>query len=235
MPSAKLIISSPTTKSNSVQRLRAELSQRLGYKVLIVKPGRERGRPAVQFLKGLDKITQLRAFQAAGVPCPPFATSLDEARSLPTKRTVVRSLINGSEGRGITICNTSELTKSAPLYTGYIVKTKEFRVHVNNLEVCDVQEKRKRRGHTGVDTKVRNTANGYVFCRDGVVPPSGLCGVAVDAVRALGRNFGGVDVIWNEATEKLYVLEVNSRPGMEGSTAGIYANSILLSMKEQLT
>ena len=141
---------------------------------------------------------------------------------------VARTLTNSSEGRGITIFNKGDIPPLAPLYTEYIPKKKEFRVHVWSNEVIDVSEKRKKSGYTEErNTQVRNTANGYVFCRNGVVEPDGMRQLALDAVAALGRTYGAVDIIWNEKRNMCYVLEVNSRPGMEGTTVEVYANAIL--------
>jgi D-alanine-D-alanine ligase-like ATP-grasp enzyme len=117
---------------------------------------------------------------------------------------------------------------AAPLYTEYIPKKKEFRVHVWNNEVIDVVEKRKKKSFENErDTQVRNTANGYVFCRDNVVEPDDLRNLAVRAVQSLERTYGAVDIIWNERQNKSFVLEVNSRPGMQGTTVKKYADAIL--------
>ena len=148
------------------------------------------------------------------------------------KLMVVRSLTSASEGRGISIVPKEELTQHAPLYTEYIPKKKEFRVHVFNNKVIDVQEKRRRRGLDQTqEFKVRNTANGYVFCRNDVVVPDDLHTVALSAVRALGRTQGAVDVVYNEKQNKCFALEVNSRPGLQGTTLKIYADACINYLK----
>jgi glutathione synthase/RimK-type ligase-like ATP-grasp enzyme len=45
------------------------------------------------------------------------------------------------------------------------------------------------------------------------------------AVAALGLDFGGVDVIWNERRQMAYVLEVNTACGLEGQTVNDYAEA----------
>lgn len=123
----------------------------------------------------------------------------------------------------------------APLYVEYIVKKKEFRVHVWNNEVIDVAEKRKRSGYTEErDAFVRNTANGYVFCRTNVIEPTDLRPLALSAVSALGRSYGAVDVIYNEKQNKCFVLETNSRPGMEGTTVEKYSDAILRGLPDAI-
>jgi glutathione synthase/RimK-type ligase-like ATP-grasp enzyme len=185
-----------------------------------------RRRKAIEFLVGLDKVTQFERFMACDVSSPAFATTPETATALPGELVVVRNTITGSEGAGIQIVPKAEAGNvQAPLYTEYIKKKKEYRVHVWNNEVIDVQEKRRRNGTE--HSQIRNTANGYVFCRNNVHPPGEVGPLALAAVAALGRSYGGVDIIWNAHYDKCYVLEVNSRPGMEGTTVERYVEAIL--------
>jgi glutathione synthase/RimK-type ligase-like ATP-grasp enzyme len=142
--------------------------------------------------------------------------------------TVMLLLLRGSEGRGIVVAETAAQMVAAPLYTKYVKKKREFRVHVLNGQVIDVQEKRRRREFDGErDTRIRNLANGYVFCRDGITVPPGLSDLAISATVALGYNLGAVDIAFNEHHNRLVVLEVNSTPGMEGTTLEKYATAIV--------
>lgn len=226
----KLVISSPNVNSRALKELANELSIRLGYRVFRVIPNRVRNRNAISFLQGFDKVTQLVRFNDTQLSTPNFCTSRDRVSSLGSKQVVCRALTNSSEGRGITICNADDPNMpNVPLYTAYIPKKKEYRVHVWNNEVIDVVEKRRRRSPDGAtqEFQVRNTANGYVFCRDNVVVADDVRPLALAAVSALGRSYGAVDIIWNEKQNKSYVLEVNSRPGMQGTTVKKYADAIL--------
>lgn len=224
----KLVISSHNLRSQALKNLQVELTDRVGYKVWRVKPERVRRRIAVHFAKGVDKLTQMSSFSSAGVSAPAYATTLEGAKELPGSLVVARKLLRGSEGRGLSIHAKEGLVEQAPLYTQYIKKKKEFRAHVYNNKVINVQEKRKKAGFTEErDTQVRNTHNGYVFCRDNVVVPDDLCAVALAAVAALGRSQGAVDLVWNERNNKTYALEVNSRPGMQGTTLKVWADAIM--------
>jgi len=139
-----------------------------------------------------------------------------------------RTLLRASEGRGIVVAETEEQLVNAPLYTRYVPKKEEYRVHVLNGQVIDVQQKKKRRGFEDErNTKVRNLANGYVFCRDGITEPQNLRSVAIRATAALGYNLGAVDIAYNVKKDLLVVLEVNANPGMQGQTLENYANAIL--------
>jgi hypothetical protein len=224
----KIVISSHNIHSRTLRSLAKSLSERVGYRVFRVVPSRVRGRRAVHFTHGLDKREQFAAFKQHGVSSPDYCTSPGGIGEFDGRLVVARHLTNSCEGRGITIFNREDIPPPAPLYTEYIPKKKEFRVHIWNNEVVDVSEKRKRKGFEETrNTQIRNTANGYVFCRTGVIEPTDLRPVACDAVRALGRTYGAVDVIWNEKRNKCFVLEVNARPGIEGTTLNNYVNAIL--------
>lgn len=227
----KIVIATEQLKSASLKRLAAQLSEAVGYKVWRVRPDRVRGRRAVYFPNGVDKVTQFQQFAANNVSCPKFTTDPAQIPTLEEfkdQKIVVRKLTNSSSGNGIEIISLNDPVPRAPLYTQYIPKKKEFRVHVFNNKAIDVTEKRKRKGHEGVrDTHVRNLQNGYVFCRDGISEPSDLRSLAVAAVQAIGRTQGAVDIIFNERLGRSYVLEVNSCPGMEGTTLNRYVEEIL--------
>jgi len=224
----KLCISSHNLRSQALKNLQEELTQRVGYRVFRVYPHRVRRRLAVHFDKGVDKLTQLQAFTTAQVSAPAYATTIEGAKELPGSLVVARKLLRGSEGRGLSIHDKEGLLEKAPLYTQYIKKKKEFRAHVYNNKVIDVQEKRKKAGWSEErNTQVRNTANGYVFCRDDVVVPDDLVATAIAAVQALGRSQGAVDLIWNERNNKTYALEVNARPGMTGTTLIKWSDAIM--------
>lgn len=179
----------------------------------------------------LNKIQQFQRFREHNVACPNFTTNPNDVAELGSKTVFARTLINSTNGRGIVEFEVGEdPTPRAPLYTEYIPKKAEYRVHVFGNTVIDIQQKRKRRGFDGDrDTRVRNMANGYVYCRDGITPPSGIEALAVAAVRAVGYQYGAVDVVYNEKNARLAVLEVNSRPGLLGTTLDRYSDALVSS------
>lgn len=177
----------------------------------------------------LFSTNKLRTFEVlswANISVPPWTTEIREAQEWlqKGKKVVCRTILNGHSGNGIVIVIDNGLVH-APLYTQYVPKKKEFRIHVFRGRVIDRQEKRRRRGNIQVDNYVRSYANGWVFCRDNLVLPDGIDQLAINTVEALGLDFGAVDIIWNEHYNKCYVLEVNSAPGIEGSTADNYARA----------
>ncbi|MNJ09659.1 hypothetical protein D3C77_38070 [compost metagenome] len=110
-------------------------------------------------------------------------------------------------------------------------KKEEYRIHVFNGEVVDVQRKARKKDvpDDQVNWKVRNLANGFIFARGeealGNVPQDVL-DQAVKAVAALGLDFGAADVVYNDKQGKAYCLEVNTAPGLSGSTLDGYVKQL---------
>lgn len=167
---------------------------------------------------------------------PPFNlpehwTSLEDARQWlwegeGTRTLVARTILRGHEGAGIVLLDNPLDMVNAPLYTAYIKKKAEYRVHVVNGEAIDAVQKKKRRDFQDQrDTRIRNTANGYVFCRTGVVVPQCVLDNAIRSVQFYGLHFGAVDIVYNERQDKAYVLEINSAPGICGTTVTKYVEA----------
>jgi hypothetical protein len=231
----KLVLVPVNMGSAGARALAEKLSEKVGHKVWRVAPASIKNRVAFKFRPGLDKLTQFKRFHENNVSAPEFTTDRAVAAGwLPDSAVVCRTLLRGSEGRGIVVAETADQIVAAPLYTKYVKKKKEFRVHVLNGKVIDVQEKRRKGEFDGErDTRIRNVHNGYVFCRDGVVEPNALRDLALSAVGSLGYTLGAVDIVFNEHHGKCFVLEVNSTPGMEGTTLEKYSDAIVEWWKEQ--
>jgi glutathione synthase/RimK-type ligase-like ATP-grasp enzyme len=165
----------------------------------------------------------------AVVRVPPFTTSLEEASRWVLEGPVVcRTILNGCGGAGIVIAETEQELVAAPLYTKYIKKKSEWRVHIFCDEVIMVQRKVRNMDIPveEVNWKVRNHGNGFVFQQHGDAPPVEVITSAAKAIRGLFLDFGAVDVVYNGKEDKAYVLEVNTAPGLEGSTLERYVNCI---------
>mgnify|MGYP001558440459 CR=1 FL=1 len=143
-----------------------------------------------------------------------------------------RTFTSASGGKGIDVLRKdgNELPRSAPLYTLYQRKDQEFRVHVFRGEVIDVTEKRRVREFEQSDDQklIRNHDNGWVFCRDGISEPRNLRDLAIRTVNGLGLSFGAVDIISDRGD--CYVLEVNTAPGIEGTTLDRYVNALAMEL-----
>ena len=231
---SRLVIIPNKMKSRAAKSLAQVLSEKLGYKVYRVKEDSVRKRTPFKLMAGTDKLTQLNKFNSNEITCPEFTRDRAVAAGWIDAGSVVmcRTLLRASEGRGIVVAETKEQLVNAPLYTKYVPKKEEYRVHVLNGQVIDVQQKRKRKGFEDErNTKVRNLANGYVFCRNDIVEPNQLRPMAIRATAALGYHLGAVDVAYNVKKDQLVVLEVNANPGMQGQTLEKYADAIISTLK----
>lgn len=158
---------------------------------------------------------------------PMYTTLKDAAKQfIQDGHTVYcRSTVTGHSGIGITICNDVNNLPTVPLYT---VKTKhkhEYRVHVFRDKILDVQMKRKRNGALG-GTGIRNKANGWVYARAEITPPEELLLSSINAVKLLGLDFGAVDIGHRVIDNKFFVFEINTAPGLEGTTLDNYSKAI---------
>lgn len=158
---------------------------------------------------------------------PPFTTNPDEAREKVEEgcTIIARTMLRASGGRGIHVLNRDTEFVQAPLYTQYLKKRDEYRVHVLEDNVIHVQQKRRRREEKNVNNHIRNHENGWVFTIHDVDPPQPVLNQALLAIEASGLDFGAVDVIWNDFYQKATVLEINTAPGLEGTTLDKYTEA----------
>ena len=181
------------------------------------------------------KLTTLDFFKAFKVSSIEWTTEISQARRWSQQGAVIqRNLLRSHSGRGIVNIGYDEETSTpdrvlshAPLYTKYKKKAKEFRVHVMKGQVIDVQEKKKIKDFEGeFNPYIRNHSNGWVFARENIEEPKDLRQLAIKAVVCLGLDFRAVDIIYNEHENICYCLEVNTAPGLEGTTLINYINAI---------
>ncbi len=225
----KLRLVSKKLGSNSLKALAEGLSTKLGYKVFRSKAAHPL-RENLVYGDCKDKLAQYEWFKAQGINALDFTSSYEEAKTWVKGGQVVfaRLLTRSSEGKGIVVCETEEQIPVAPVYTKYKKKKKEFRVHIFQQEVVHVLEKRKKKEFNGeVNTKIRNTVNGYVFCSDNVVEPDGIRELALKAAQVTSSHFKGIDIGFNEKLNELFVIECNSAPGISGSNIDKYIEVIL--------
>jgi glutathione synthase/RimK-type ligase-like ATP-grasp enzyme len=143
---------------------------------------------------------------------------------------VCRTILNGSGGRGIVIAETEDQLVQAPLYTKYVKKKDEYRIHIARdlrrdiTEVIDVQKKARRLDSGPVNWRIRNLENGFIYKRQDVNPPQHVLDNSIRALQVSGLDFGAVDIIVNANEDRSYVLEINSAPGLEGTTLESYTN-----------
>lgn len=143
----------------------------------------------------------------------------------------VRKTLVGHSGEGIVECPAGTYYPyKTSLFVQYKKKRHEYRVHFFSNDdgvytIIDITQKKKRKGFENVNTKIRNHQNGWVYCRDDIQIPDDLKQQALNTAFATKLPFGAVDLIWNEAENKSYVLEVNTAPGLVGTTLNFYVEA----------
>ncbi len=185
-----------------------------------------------RFLNAPDKVNisvnKLRCFEylkKSNISIVPFTTDRRVALDWPV--IVERHKLESYGGDGIVI-NKSPSFGHAPLYTKLLTPASEYRVHVFNGEVIDYSKKVKRVDGKIVsrldDDFIKNRENGWEYIRD-VEPRPSVVELALAAVKALGLDFGAVDIIRHKKVN--YVLEIGTAAGLSPMGIEAYANAIL--------
>ena len=159
----------------------------------------------------------------------PYTSDLEVAKGWIKEGNTVcaRQKLAASGAEGLVIFDQAQEFVKAPLWTLYVKKKEEFRVHVIKGKSVLVQRKARTQDAVaaGVDTRIRNLSSGYIFQRNDIIVPEDVTAQALLAVKSSGLDFGAVDVIWNEKKKQAFVLEVNTAPGLVGSTVADYAGA----------
>lgn len=175
-----------------------------------------------------NKQSAFHSMTNAKVKCVPWCDGLDQdtvQKWAAEGSTIVgRQTLTGHSGHGIIIMEKGEPIQPALLYTKYIWKVREYRVHVVGMEVIDTQQKVRDPHKQPLSWKVRSHDNGFMFTRNTVAPSDVRDKLAVEACMALGLDFGAVDIVVDKHGVH-YVLEVNTAPGLEGQTITNYATA----------
>jgi len=182
-----------------------------------------------------NKLLTFRALREGEVPVPDFSVTLEGIGNW--KEIVLRDTLCTSGGRGVRVypmeifMDLSEELKQSKLYVQYIKKHSEYRVHVFNGSVIHTQIKKKSYDGAGdyEHWRVRNSSNGWVFSSNlGELSQEiieSMHKIAIEAVEVLDLDFGAVDLIYN-TIKGVFVLEVNTAPGIESVTLDAYARTI---------
>ena len=185
-----------------------------------------------------NKLAAFYKLQEAGIPVPKFTNSREEAKAFFTQRRSVvfcRTLLRAHGGRGIVIARSPEELVPAPLYTKYFPKRFEYRIHVFKGEVIDAAQKRLVRAERREEERnqlVRNLENGWIYAREGLNIPQALKDACIKSCQVLNLDFGAVDCAVAE-DGSFAIFEVNTAPGLEGTTLQSYASAIRRHMAKE--
>lgn len=194
-------------------------------------------------LQATSKVRSFQAFDRENVAHPMWAVRPETAHGwLREGIRVLARQDHQFQGRGITILEPTRdhvpMVPAADFYTAYFHKTHEFRVHVFNGQIIDFVQKKRRNedentGRTTAERVIRSHDNGWIFAHGALsvneVQKDRLGELAIRACRALGLDFGAVDILarFGEGGNQAVVAEVNTAPAIENTaTLEAYANAI---------
>ena len=175
----------------------------------------------LKFFKHLDKYP--------GVSKVPFFTSQQTAEEFMRRdgnkhAIYCRTQLAKRSGKGIVVAHKPSELVPCSLYTVQCPNTNEYRIQVFHDRIISELEKRPR-GEGKINYEIRTDDNGWFYKKDVIVPPVVL-DVASRTIKALGLDFGGVDIIYDKASHKAWALEVNTAPGLKERSASLYAQAI---------
>lgn len=179
------------------------------------------------------------------LPIPEFTLSKEVGFNfIKNGGCVIRHLVNGKGGEGVEVVLDTNKYKSAlmfpdaPLFTKFFDKTHEARYHVFSDEILQIVEKKrmgaiKREANNILELNphVRNYANGWVLVKNDINPALNMVNLkstAILAIKKMGLLFGAVDMMvkLNDQGDLLdyAITEINTAPGIEGSTLELYTD-----------
>lgn len=182
--------------------------------------------PSTAILGVIDKVKFFKTLYGTGL-IPPVAFSLQEAKANLSFPIVCRTLTEEKDGEGIVIADKATDLVSAKLYTQYIDKTSEYRIHMGRnqqgeiIVICRQKKylteafKGDKRVWTGSETKL-------AYIETAVAPVIAVARAAFEKFPEL--TFGAFDIVYNNSTETAYVLEINSAPMMNTDTTKAYGD-----------
>ncbi len=165
----------------------------------------------------ISNFEQTRKFREANIPTP------DAQREIPT---INPTLWIGREdshtrGRDIKFSNKRGFNES-----NYFVKlipqpSEEWRITIAFGRA--IARGKKIPGPRTTSDIIRNRTKGWVLDHT-IDPPEGIRTAAKNAIKALGYDFGSVDIIYKDGVA--YVLEVNKASGLDSYTATAYIRAL---------
>jgi hypothetical protein len=182
----------------------------------------------------VDKRISFKNFVDNGVPIPEYTIKTAEANEWLANGEVVlsRMEVEGMRGAGIEINHPDVVDEvwNAPLYTKFIRKEREIRLHVFNGKVIFGQEKTLKKKSSVIKNLVLRDNSSWTFewlgPRDRAALGPTVSAAAVKAIEANGLDFGAIDILFDK-NKRAYVLETNTCPELGSDGAALYARGII--------
>lgn len=121
-----------------------------------------------------------------------------------------------------------EIFNNLKFISQYFKGRDEYRIHVMMGQVIFSQRKALRTDSERPENPnfiVRNHANGFIFQSSNINVPEIVQHQAIKTVKALGLDFGAVDIKFDQGSNRAAVLEVNTAPGVTGKTLTAYVDA----------
>lgn len=181
--------------------------------------------PASAILPVIDKKRFFQVLEGTGLT-PPCAYTKAAAANL-SYPIVCRTSVEGHDGQGIVIAETATQLVTCGLYTQYIDKTSEYRIHVGRNQTGEIviigrQKKYKTDAFTG-DQRIW-TGNETKFSWIESAYPQVIYAAKQAFAKFPELTFGAFDIVYNNSTETAYVLEINSAPMLNADAVKAYAD-----------
>lgn len=170
----------------------------------------------------LNKAEELIKFRERGIRTPQIYFDIGK---VPVRFSILKRDKEHSQGSDIVyIKSVYEKPVKGDYYTRYINKIAEYRVHVLGNKIVSISQKMPRNIKS---TIIWSLKNGWYHVEYGKkwfqkLQYYRLARLGKKAVKTLGYDFGAVDIIMDKYF-RLYVLEVNSAPGLIERRARLYA------------
>lgn len=184
----------------------------------------------------VNKLASFKLFKEHGVRTPLWTTSWKQAAIWSTEgtRIVTRKRLEGRDGEGVVMNKVGGPVEEGKLYTQFIAGCDEYRVTVIDGHAYAVQKKVRVPGKASYNDEIKTTGGGYGMHLMALYEaPTSVREEAIKAVKALGLDFGGVDVIHNPMSGA-YILEVNTAPELTPHLLEVYAGALKTVIKRRL-
>lgn len=191
---------------------------------------------AVAVSLAANKFLSLEALSGSEIPVPKQIKlsslqdqTLQAIAALGLNLPVLARQESHTRGRDILLCLQNKDISRAIRWgkthiTEYIPTKEEYRVHVFGGQVIKVSRKVLMSREAYVPY-LRNDDNNHTYRNTRIKITDNQKQVAIDAVNALGLDFGAVDMVISD-NDSPFVLEVNTGPSLIDSGIEIYSNKI---------